>query len=289
MVGNFGGAPVVGNDKTKIVVLVLVFAVLGFAGVLFAALKKNPENVIQVSEASNGNIKVLFPIQKIERGIALDAGMFEYREVPSDTLPEGVVSDFQAISGKYSKVDIIPRQGQPLIEEYISALKPVELGTKIPQGSRAVTIRVDDISSIEGWARPGAKVDVLWTTIVGGQQKLITLVENAEVISSNGVMNNDQVAGKAPGSVTLLVTEEDSKKVIFSSSSGSLSLSLRNDQDDAKTGQTGPIQQSDILGERPKEVIIDNKPVQVCTGKIEVGGKKYCITQDGKMILSKEE
>jgi pilus assembly protein CpaB len=283
--GRFGGVHSAGGgDRAKIMVaagLVLILT-LGGLGALF--LTSEPQEatartVVVEKEAEIKMVDVLVPIRNIEAGVALEPSMFRRESRPQVGVSGRTIQDFEKVKGYYARSLIIP--GQPLHEDYITNVRPTNIITaKIPEGYRAVTIRVDARSSVEGWARSGAKVDVVWSSTVRGKQAVTTIVQNAEVLSAERQVDTNVMPGAAvPSTVTLLVTQQDSARIQLASNTGSLSLSLRGDGDAGKGTSASSITIDDLLGRAPVQQQSE------CEGTMKVGDQEYCIKRGGGMEL----
>jgi pilus assembly protein CpaB len=243
--GRFGARPMrgVGVNPTVLVLgaFFLVFAITGTLLVYLSFASKGNEQVTQqVQRSVVETVDVLIPIATIQEGSPLEPSMFTVQSRPKSGVSAKVVSSFEAIRGMYAQTLIVAES--PLHQDFITPVKPnSEITAKIPPGFRAVTIRVDATTSVEGWARPGARVDVLWITKEDtGQPMATVIVENAKILSterSTKSENQNQEQSVAPSTVTLLVVSEDATKINLASTSGRLSLMLRGDQD----GDSGPI------------------------------------------------
>jgi pilus assembly protein CpaB len=205
---------------------------------------------------------VLVPITDIQPGTALEPRLFEVTKRAVNIVPDNAFTNPSDIERGYAKSFLSAHV--PVVKDQITFTRASNLITqRIPEGFRAVTILVDARSSVEGWVLPGAKVDVVWTTIVGDQRTLKVIVQNAEVLSSErstdpqpkgGVMSSSQLGktvAATPGTVTLLVSEEDAKKVHYASTTGILSLSLRGGEDAKDSDPSTNVTLNDMLGVRP--------------------------------------
>ena len=181
----FGGAnPHQQFDRAKVVLAaggVLVVLFLFLAYVLLSSSPQPPANAVVASANVNENesdikmLEVLVPVQEIDSGTALEAHMFRKEARPSVGVSNRVVRDFEEIKGHYARSLIVPNQ--PLHRDYITSVRPTNVITaSIPDGYRAVTIRVDARTSVEGFVRPGARVDVVWTSSIRGKHDLTSIL-----------------------------------------------------------------------------------------------------------------
>src|SRR5690606_13576940 len=175
MARQFGGIhPARQGDKAKVVVAAgAVFFVL-FALLAYGLLSTKEEDgavepaVVVQDQSDVKMVEVLVPVQELEACAALEPQMFRKESRPQIGVSNRVVKDFEEIRAHYSRSLIVP--GQPLHRDYITSVRPTNVITaNIPEGYRAVTIRVDDRTSVEGFVRPGARVDVVWASAIRGK------------------------------------------------------------------------------------------------------------------------
>lgn len=288
---HFGGMqPGRQADKTKTVLLVSLFFVVVFTVLAFVLLstghtKVEPKPVAVETEAEVKMVDVLVPVQEIKSGTPLEARMFRKQSRPQVGVSPRVVKDFEEIQNYYARALIVA--GQPLHKDYITSVRPVNAVTaNIPPGFRAVTIRVDARTSVEGFVRPGAKVDVVWASRIRGRPGVTTIVENAKVLSAERQTQEQVEAAKkgapVPSTVTLLVAIQDAQKIQLASTTGTLSLSLRGDTDGGKASNAGKsITIDDLLGNKPKQ---EGQNVE---GTVTIAGEKWNMVE-GKLVPAKK-
>lgn len=257
MTRQFGGfGPSRQPDRAKVLILFGLVAVCLFSAIAFLFLyspeqKEITKTVVVEKQAEIKMVDVLVPTQKIDAGIPLEPAMFRREARPQVGVTNRVVKDFEEIKGTYARSLIVP--GQPLYRDYITNVRPTNaLTANIPEGFRAVTIRVNDVSGVEGWARPGARVDVVWASRIRGEPGVTVIVQNARILSAERDLDAATKPGQPPPStVTLLVSATDANKIQLATTTGSLSLSLRGDNDPGKGVSGSPITVDDLLGRSP--------------------------------------
>ena len=138
-------------------------------------------------------------------------------------------------------------QGEPVVESRIA--KPgmgAGLASMIPQGMRAVAIRVNDVQAVSGFAAAGSHVDVLIAgNPPGGNQSAgtvtKTLLQNVEILSAGATIQKD-AEGKPVSvpTVNLLLTPAQAEIMSLASNEARIQLVLRNptDKEEAKTPGT---------------------------------------------------
>jgi len=107
----------------------------------------------------------------------------------------------------------------------------------IPNGMRAITVRVDAESAVEGWARSGNFVDVILIRSAKreGELEAKIIAENVRILSAGRSvkpLDAPTAAPQAPKTVTLLVSQEAALKIKAAQNMGKLTFALRGRGDE---------------------------------------------------------
>jgi pilus assembly protein CpaB len=293
MARHFGGiGPYVEKERTTRVlvsagvVVVLVLLAFAFFFLYYGSSTDAGRAVVverNVPEPGLRLVDVLIPIEQIEAGSPLEPTMFRRDQRPAVAVNPRVVKDFEEIKGQWARSLIVA--GQPLQREYVTSVRPTNaIAPLIPEGHRAVAISVNAISGVEGWARAGAKVDVVWASRIRGQPGVTVIVQNAKVLSAERqVEGASQPGAPIPSTVTLLVTAEDAQKIQLAQTTGSLSLSLRGDNDPGKGEAALSITIADLLGGNSDDPV---GAIRMRQGKVKIGDDEYFLDSAGKLVPS---
>jgi pilus assembly protein CpaB len=178
-------------------------------------------------------------------------------QFPRNVTPDGafpVIDD--KLIGRVATVRIAARE--PITE---SRLAPVGaaggLTSLIPEGYRAMTVKVDDVVGISGFIMPGTLVDVVVVidppSKDGNQSKVSKIVlQNIKVLANGQNIDkpkNDREAERVKA-VTLQVTPEQAEKLALASNEGELQLVMRNSIDQNDEATPGANKASLLAGER---------------------------------------
>lgn len=181
-------------------------------------------------------------------GQPLSAKMLEAVPWSAPTLPKGAFTDPKVLEGRVVTVDF--GRGEPVLE---SKLAPVGakggLSAVIPEGKRAISVRVNEVVGVAGFTLPGNYVDVMVNTNDDVRQQAVSkiVLERILVLAVAQQASRDDTAPKVVNAVTLEVTPEEAEKIDLARSVGNLSLVLRN-QVDSGASTTGGIHKADLLG-----------------------------------------
>ena len=183
--------------------------------------------------------------KEIPVGAKITADQIGLAPIPNGSAPEGA---FRKIDDVIGRVAITPIG----VREAITGLKLAPEGTGgglpavIPEGYRAMTVKVDDIVGISGFVMPGSYVDVVAVITpqpqAGGStpgpiSKIV--LQHIKVLASGPKIDSpeNQREPNSVKAVTLQVTPEESEKLVLAANEGKLQLVMRNysDREDADT------------------------------------------------------
>ncbi len=121
------------------------------------------------------------------------------------------------------------------------------LSAVLQEGQRAVTVKVNEIVGVAGFALPGNYVDVMVHTTDQQNQPVSRIVlERIQVLAVAQDVAPQENKPRVVNAVTLLVTPEQAERMDLARSVGTLSLVLRN-QIDATHASTRGARKQDML------------------------------------------
>jgi len=172
---------------------------------------------------------------------------------PSNAVPAGSFSKPEDLIGRGLIMPVMTNEpflpAKLASKEAGAGLPPV-----IPEGQRALSVRVNDVVGVAGYVLPGTRVDVVATMNPTQNQTDITskvILTNVQVVAAGTKIEQDdknkpiQVAV-----VTLLVNPDEAEKLTLASTEGKIQLALRNPLD--KTApQTNGIRPAPLMSGGP--------------------------------------
>jgi pilus assembly protein CpaB len=237
----------------KAFVLLFLAIAIGLAAAVYAAAWTSQRANI----ASN---KVVVAAVDMDAGSKLNSQMLSVVDWPSGSLPPGAVQDIKLLQDRVVKVSVL--RGEPVIDGKLAPVGTLGgLSAVIAEGKRAMTVRVNDVVGVAGFALPGTYVDVMVNTQKDKdgnnaeiRQISKTVLEHVLVLAVAQEAGRDDTKPKVVSAVTLELSLEDSERLDLARSIGTLSLVLRN-QIDSKTVSTSGVTKSQLFGEAPPEPI----------------------------------
>ena len=233
------------NTRTLIVLAVAVLS--GLLAVMLAARWLD-------RQSSNGVTRIVVAATEISLGQRLAPEMLKLVDWPKDSLPPGAHADFAKLEGRVLRAGL--QRGEPVLDAKLAPQGTQGgLSAVIAEGKRAITVRVNDVIGVAGFALPGNYVDIIVNTQkeaernerVNRDQNISKIVlEKILVLAVAQEVSRDETKPRVVNAVTLEVTPEEAEKIDLARSVGTLSLVLRN-QVDPNATQTAGATKADLL------------------------------------------
>ncbi|MBQ3444005.1 MAG: Flp pilus assembly protein CpaB [Selenomonadaceae bacterium] len=216
---------------------VLMFAAI-YAGMSMMAGKEvviNPEPPPPKEEKVIETKAVVVAKVNIPARTRIQESMLQIKELPIEMLPEGVITSFNDVKDVQVKVSIFA--GDVLTVQKVFADRSEEgfVGA-IPADCRAVSINVNEITSVAGFAKPGDKVDLLLVEKSNYSVTTNVLLQNVPLLSVNQDMTGANIVDESGGTTsaihnptiaTFALPPEDVLKLISASKLGEIYMMLR--------------------------------------------------------------
>lgn len=233
--------------NTRALVMIAVALVLALVAVVVAA-----HWITDQGAATNK--KVAVAMADIPLGARVTTEMINMVEWPSNAMPPGAITDPKQLDTRVTRTAI--ERGEPIMESKLAPAGTTGgLSAVVAQGKRAMTVRVNDVVGVAGFALPGNFVDILVNTqeeargdIRDGaarDQAISKIVlERILVLAVAQESNRDDTKPKVVNAVTLELTPDQVEKLDLARSVGTLSLVLRNQIDPKSADTTGATKDS---------------------------------------------
>jgi len=230
-------------DTKRIVLALGVALVLAAAAtvLLYKGIRSQRESQPQSK-------KVVVAAKPIESGSVLGPENLTLVDWPINNVIPGSFSRIDEVAGRSLIYPVSEKQ--PVLPPYLAAPgSGIGLTVKIPEGMRATSVRSNEVTGVAGFLYPGSHVDVLVTYKTPNNQGQLTqtVLQDVEVLTAGQHQEPDpQGKPETVNVVTLLLTPQDSEKLVLASQEGSIQFVLRNGADNSKV-KTAPVNMSEVI------------------------------------------
>jgi pilus assembly protein CpaB len=239
--------------KKKRMLIVLLLAVLtgGLAGYL--ALQQMTTTVMAgPAREAPSRIRLAVAARDLAQGAILRTEDVKLLDWPGEVLPVGYAGSIAELVGRGLMSPV--KANEPILS---SKLADREAGgglpILIPEGMRAVSVRVDEVVQVAGFVTAGTYVDVL-VTLDGGEAptQTRTILQNIQALAAGQVIERDPEGKPQTVTVmTLLVTPDQAERLTLAANQGRLQMALRGSLDAQEVRTTGARMTSLVEGPRP--------------------------------------
>lgn len=237
--------------NTRALMMIGIALFLALAAVVVAARWIN-------DQAGTGSNKVAVANVDISLGSRITPEMVRLVDWPTSAMPPGAIVDLKQIDTRVTRTSI--QRGEPLMESKLAPPGTTGgLSAVVAEGKRAMTVRVNDVVGVAGFALPGNFVDILVNTQdesvrgSGNRDQAISkiVLERILVLAIAQESSRDDTKPKVVNAVTLELTPDQVEKLDLARSVGTLSLVLRNQIDPKSANTEGATKTSLLDGGKP--------------------------------------
>jgi pilus assembly protein CpaB len=240
------------------------------AGILLAATLVS--FIFFKSYGNSGGLSVFIAVTDLQAGATIKRDDLKEIIWPEPTTPVGSISDIAKIDGRVAKVTILA--GESILE---TKLAPVDakggLSSVITPGKRAITVKVNEVVAVAGFALPGSYVDVIVNAVDAQNQAFSKVVlEKVKILAVAQETATDTNKPRVVNAVTLELTPAESEQLDLARNIGRLSLVLRNEFDQSTaTNETRGARISDLVS-KARETVAPAQNKKINNGIEEIRG-----------------
>jgi len=231
--------------NSRAILIIGVALVLALGAVVLAAK--------WMGEQGPAGTRVVVAATEIGQGARILPASLQLTDWPAGSMPPGAITDMKLLEGRIARGDIA--RGEPVLESKLAPAGTLGgLSAVVASGKRAMTVRVNDVVGVAGFALPGNYVDILVNLAptnsdlahnAGSISKIV--LERILVLAVAQESAVDDTKPRVVNAVTLELTPNEVEKLDLARSIGSLSLVLRNQIEAQPANTTGATRES-VLG-----------------------------------------
>ena len=251
--------------NTRAMVMMVVAVAVAIGAVVVAAQWIN-------SQATSSTNKVAVAKADISLGGRITPELVNMVDWPATSVPPGAFTDPKLLETRVARASMA--RGEPIMESKLAPPGTTGgLSAVVADGKRAMTVRVNDVVGVAGFALPGNFVDILVNTQEegnksnGNKEKPISkiVLERILVLAIAQESSRDETKPKVVNAVTLELTPVQAEKLDLARSVGTLSLVLRNQIETTPVNTEGATKASLLDAKAPveeaKPVVVAAKPI----------------------------
>ncbi len=234
-----------------------IFAVLTIAILAGGTLAYGTYNFMQAGSVKAVNAPtqpVVVAAANLQLGTAIAKDDLQIVQFPEGTAPEGTFSQPADLLGRGLIVPVV--KNEPILAAKLASKEAgAGLPPVIPEGMRAVSVRVNEVVGVAGYVLPGNRVDVVATASPTESRSDTTskvVLSNVQVLTAGTRMEQGQDDNKPTQVtvVTLLVNPEHAERLALASTEGKIQLALRNPLDQGAPDTPG-VRTAGLMGGKP--------------------------------------
>lgn len=217
------------------IVLIAALSVGGLAAFGAKNYLSNQMAEIEAREKNKAMVQVVVAKADLGKGSALSADNVAVRPVPKEWAHSGAITPDQFGRAEGSVLAYPANSGEPLIWSQLEGQRTPTFSARLAQGRRAVTVPVDEISSLSGMVEPGDLIDIVVSIKKDNRNFTFTLLQSVTVLATGTKASQQDTdpEGRARHftTITLDTTPEDAKRVIAAREVGRVTALLRAPND----------------------------------------------------------
>ena len=195
---------------------------------------------------------VVVASKEVPAGTKLSEEHLTLKQLPAQTVPKDYPGSIESVKGRVARNTIKP-------EEIINETRLVGgsgaggLPFVIPPGCRALTIKVNEVTGVGGFVKPGDRVDLVSVVAKNEKQTFSkTILQNVLVLAAGDeILDKNSVSeskAKVVNQVTLALTPLESEKLALAGEIGQLHLALRPTGEEKSIAADG-VRLDDVYGD----------------------------------------
>jgi pilus assembly protein CpaB len=215
-----------------------------------------------VREVEVASMQVVVAAQSLPMGTRLHPNHLRLVAWPSRNPVAGSFGDVKELvdRGVISPI----AENEPITVTKVASLEAgAGLPPVIPEGMRAISVKVNEVVGVAGFVVPGTLVDVLVTARTAGgtgpdEAMTRTVVSKVTVLTAGTKYDQEKSKSGEPiptSVVTLAVLPEDAERIALAQNQGQITLALRNPLDIDPTDTQGVRMNTLMRGKNPEPVI----------------------------------
>lgn len=230
----------------------------GLAAYLAYTVLRRPDPAADARAATVEVVDAVVAARDLQAGSVVQRQDVRLVEWPAGSLPEGFSRSASEVVGRGLLTSV--KTNEPLLSGKLAGRESGGgLPIQIPDGMRAMSVKVDEVVGVAGFVLPGTRVDVLVTLDQTARQeepRTRVLLQNVTVVAAGQTTERDE-EGKPQTVpvVTLLVDPAQAERLTLGSTKGQIQLALRHPLD-MDTVATDGVRATRLIEDAPRQRVV---------------------------------
>jgi pilus assembly protein CpaB len=190
---------------------------------------------IDARDKNKAMVQVVVAKSDLSKGTRLSTENLATRSIPKEWAHSGAVTPDQVDRVSGSALAYPASAGEALIWAQLEGQRAPTFSTRLSAGRRAVTVPVDEISSLSGMVEPGDLIDIVVSVKKDTRSFTFTLLQSVSVLATGTKASQQEKdpEGRTRSftTITLNTSPEDAKRVIAAREVGRVTALLRAPSD----------------------------------------------------------
>ncbi|NLC70835.1 MAG: Flp pilus assembly protein CpaB [Desulfuromonadaceae bacterium] len=184
--------------------------------------------------------KVVVAAKDLDIGTPLTAQTLTLVDWPRNAVPQGAFNDIKQVEGRVAVTRLFT--GSPVLAAELAAPgSGAGMVALIPQGKRAMALRVDEVTGVGGFVLPNTYVDIISVETENNERKTVkTILQRIKVLAIAQETFTEEGKAKIVRTVTLEMAPEEVEKLALQTHKGAIHLALRNPLDEDQRIEADP-------------------------------------------------
>lgn len=228
---NPSSPPTAHSTRKNWIVLALALALGGLAA--YAASNYLSERMAEIDARANeiDTLQIVVAKASLPAGASITADSVAVREIPRTWAHSGAITPDQYSRAESLALAYPAAAGEPILWAQLEGRRAPTFSARLQSGQRAVTVPVDEISSLSGMVEPGDRIDIVVSARNETRSFTFTLLQNVQVLATGSVADPEapetQGLPRSYTTITLDTSPEDAKRVIAAREVGRVTALLR--------------------------------------------------------------
>lgn len=220
---------------------IVLITALGVGGLAAFGAKNYLSRQVEELEARDKNkamVQVVVAKADLAKGTKLSPENLATRAIPKEWAHSSAVTPEQFDRANGSVLAFPAGAGEPLVWSQLEGDRAPTFSARLSAGRRAVTVPVDEISSLSGMVEPGDLIDIVVSVKKDKQNFTFTLLQSVTVLATGAKSSQQEKTAEGHTrsftTITLDTSPEDAKKVIVAREVGRVTALLRAPNDNGR-------------------------------------------------------